>query len=350
MVDASVGWSWARRRVARTADGLSSLVDVTPAGISGEQQVMAVAAVDALHAWVVAGNLSAAGSVTVEATRDGGANWIQAHVPGQASNADVTFLDPQHGWLTLSRLISQGTMLDETLMRTLDGGRTWSQIFHGARRVTIQPHVQVGDCLWSGVRFVTPLLGFTGLSCEGDGPPQVEMSRDGGLTWGRQALPRLLRQAGIQMWSGAESPRFVSLENGITFVSNCVGDGLSCTFYGALYRTDDGGRTWSMGSVVRGAGAILLDMTHSWVPYGCAGACPTGPGSTLLTTDNGGVQWTASALPSEVGPNMHASRNFVLVTPTVGFVLATQASGSQTRFFRTTDGGRTFSAFVPSFR
>jgi hypothetical protein len=47
---------------------------------------------------------------------------------------------------------------------------------------------------------------------------------------------------------------------------------------------------------------------------------------------------------------MHASRNFVLVAPTVGFVIATQASGSQTRFFRTTDGGRTFTAFVPSFR
>lgn len=336
--------------MARTTDGVRSLTDVTPPGVGGDHQMFSVAAVDGRHAWVVAGNPSGAGSVTVEATGDGGETWIQSQRQGQAGGASITFLDSQHGWLTVSRVINDGTMLDETLMRTVDGGRNWSAIFHTARRLPIQPGVQVGDCGWSRVSFVTPSLGYAGLACDGDTLPQVDVSHDGGLSWARQTLPVLPRPAGILMSSGVESLRFVSPENGITFVWNCVGDGQSCTYYGALYRTGDGGRTWSVGSVVRGAGAILLDMTHSWVPYGCVGACSIGLGSTLLTTDDGGIRWTAAPLPDELGPNMHASRNFVLVAPTVGFVLATQASGSQTRFFRTTDGGRTFTAFVPRFR
>jgi photosystem II stability/assembly factor-like uncharacterized protein len=350
MLDASLGWAWGASRVARTTDGIRSLTDVTPRGIGGERRIFSVSALDGRHAWVAAGNPSGAGSVTVEATSDGGKTWIQSQVAGQAANADVTFLDAQRGWLTLSRLTSQGTMLDQTLMRTVDGGRSWSQIYHTVRRVAIQPHVQVGDCGGSTVSFVTALVGYAGLSCEGDGPPQLNVSHDGGLSWERRSLPPLSRPAGLLMATGVETPHFVSLENGITFVWNCVGDGQSCSYYGALYRTGDSGRTWSIGSLVSGQGAILFDMAHSWVPYGCAGACQSSRLPTLLTTVDGGDQWTAAALPVELGPNMHGSRSFVLATPMLGFALASQPGDPQTQFFRTQDGGRAFAAFAPSLQ
>jgi photosystem II stability/assembly factor-like uncharacterized protein len=153
------------------------------------------------------------------------------------------------------------------------------------------------------------------------------------------------------MFFSAWQPVFGSATEGSSFVEACVGDGTSCTSYGALDRTFDGGRTWISGPMVFAGGggmALLPDGLHGWLPFSCLRPC--GYQTAMLRTDDGGLHWSQLSLRVELGANMHAERSFELASPTVGFATAGQPLGSAVRFFRTADGGASFAEFTPQLQ
>jgi photosystem II stability/assembly factor-like uncharacterized protein len=101
------------------------------------------------------------------------------------------------------------------------------------------------------------------------------------------------------------------------------------------------------------AGSLAPDPEHAWLPYSVLEGRPhSGGPAPLLTTADGGVTWTQLALPAGLSPNLHAHRTFQLATPEVGYAVAEPAEGFGARsepptFFRTDDGGRTFTQFLP---
>jgi photosystem II stability/assembly factor-like uncharacterized protein len=123
-------------------------------------------------------------------TADGGASWQEGRLPADvgATFRDLFFLDADHGWaITWKENTS-------TLIRTDDGGRTWSE-------TPTQPSATAG--LLDAVRFLSPTAGVTfrgSLDSGGSGsPPTAEMliTSDGGVSWHTHRLPRLVQSCEI---------------------------------------------------------------------------------------------------------------------------------------------------------
>src|SRR5450759_3285843 len=75
MIDASNGWAYGSRRLARTGDGAQTFVDVTPPGVGADRVLRSHAFLDAKRAWVLVGLIATNARATLQATSDGGATW-----------------------------------------------------------------------------------------------------------------------------------------------------------------------------------------------------------------------------------------------------------------------------------
>jgi photosystem II stability/assembly factor-like uncharacterized protein len=349
MLNVSDGWTYGNDMVARTSDGARTFNVVTPPGVGGDSQVTDPFFLDSVHAWVwvIRWNQSVLASAILERTTNGGASWTA--IPFQpAVEGGMTFIDPQHGWMTTARDVDNHTAVENTLWRTADGGETWAAIHTTKHRLDIEPNVQRGDCFQNGIAWTSGTYGIAGVSCPYDSPPAVQVTGDAGATWRTEALPPLPTRPGVVLFATV-GPLHDEGGELVAVVSRCVGtDGNSCRNYGEVYRSADGGMTWSHGAVVWGVGDVLLaDADHAWLPD----ACPTDQcyGSQLLVSSNGGSTWQELPVPSAFSPNMHASRTYSLVTPTLGFVVVWNEFQNGPTYYKTTDGGRTFSPFTPRF-
>jgi photosystem II stability/assembly factor-like uncharacterized protein len=89
----------------------ASAAATTPPGSSGQAPALAaVQFTDPGHGWV-------AGAGRIMATSDGGASWTRQYA-GQADLDQVDFIDAQHGWAAGG----------DSLLRTTDGGASWTAL------------------------------------------------------------------------------------------------------------------------------------------------------------------------------------------------------------------------------
>jgi photosystem II stability/assembly factor-like uncharacterized protein len=141
------------------------------------------------------------------ATSDGGRVWTRQYA-GTAALRQVDFTDAAHGW----------AVGQSTLMRTADGGATWTTL--------PEPRLS-GHCVAvSAVHFVSPALGYAiAASAAGaaNAGGQLLRTTDGGVTWA--AVPGAPASAQAVCFGG---PR-----------DGYVGSP------GRIWRTTDGGTTWS---------------------------------------------------------------------------------------------------------
>jgi len=262
----------------------------------------------------------------------------------------MTFIDPRHGWIISGRQVRNHTAIENTLWRTSDGGQTWSQLFQTMHRISIQPNVQVGDCDWLGqIAWTSETHGVAGVNCPFDGPPAVEVTNDGGVTWMAVRLPGLPPRPGVALFEDVGDFHVFAGGHLAAFVTRCVGpDGISCQPYGEMYRSSDGGVTWTTGSVIlRGGGLLMPDSDHAWMPDAClTEQCDS---AQLLVTSDGGAHWQQLALPQALWPNLHGSRIYSFVSPTVGYVVATNEMAGTVDYYESVDAGRTFVPFTPRF-
>lgn len=351
MLNTRDGWTYGNDLVARTSNGARTFNVVTPPGVGGDSQVSDPFFLDASHAWVwvIRWNQSELADATLERTTDGGASWTA--IPFQpASEGGMTFLDPEHGWMTSGRQLNNNTAIEDTLWRTSDGGQTWRQLFQSTYRIAIQPNLQKGDCYWLGrIAWTSLVHGVAGVSCPFDAPPSVQVTDDGGSTWALAKLPALAPRAGIVLFENVAEIHAFAGGRLAALVSRCVGaDGTSCFPYGQLYRSDDAGMNWTQGSVVERGGPLLMpDSDHAWMPDACV--TEQCDGAELLVSSDAGDHWQQLPLPRELWPNLHGSRIYSVVTPTIGYVVASNAMIGTTEYYETDDGGRTFNRFQPRF-
>ncbi|MCH7792109.1 MAG: hypothetical protein IID31_07515 [Planctomycetes bacterium] len=139
-------------------------------------------------------------------TQDGGATWTTrvAGPYGTDPFYTVYFSDPLHGFVAGNN--SDG-------LRTIDGGQTW------------QPMTGLVAGSWREFDFVSPLRGFAGAN------GACAYTSDGGLTWDFRSV-----------WPNAP------VTYGLDFRDEDVGlvaGFVSATRETGLFRTSDGGRTWS---------------------------------------------------------------------------------------------------------
>jgi photosystem II stability/assembly factor-like uncharacterized protein len=234
----------------------------------------AVFVLDADHAWAITD------IHTIYRSSDGGASWAAANLPDNCGiQIGLSFVDATVGYV-----ICLDDYARATVMRTGDGGATWTVITTNATTDSgpIGSVMEATDeqTLWAA-------------SNDFDNGTQalLAVSRNGGATWTDAKLPGVpaanvrAEDAGKPGWS-ASLPTFVTPEDGLVgVVDRSIGSS-----GGRFFGTDDGGRTWKEEPQASGQNrspAAVLTM-DSWVAY------DDSPPQILHTSD-GGAHWTAVA-------------------------------------------------------
>ncbi|MFN3490868.1 MAG: WD40/YVTN/BNR-like repeat-containing protein, partial [Anaerolineales bacterium] len=226
------------------------------------------------NGWILADLGIGAGSMAVSVfqTTNGGANWNRVYTndPNLEGSGDtlplggikvlLAPLDMQTAWIG-GVVYSNGTVY---LFRTDDGGATWTTI----ENIELPQSAQSSEIRVEKIRFLSATQGVLVLRVTSANQRTLIFSTDdGGETW--QAFPTDIPEAGLLEIPSANEVVFYSSDQfyitedaGVTFniinsetsFGNTVTDisfvnsktGWLVTNQKTLYRTEDGGQTWTV--------------------------------------------------------------------------------------------------------
>lgn len=313
LVSPTQGWALIDQHLRWTTTGGASWVDITPS-IAG-LMIHAVTFTSPSHGWLtgtVPGDDS--GKMVLLTTADGGKTWSQQALPVAMSGgtptlpiaSHVQFLDNMTGWIVY-QLPSGNNFSLGTLLRTRDGGATWTQ-----------HELPIGE----PVRFISVDVGWVAGGVAGD---SLYITRDGGVSWAAQEP---IPQAEMTEQAVYQLPTFVSSQEGYLPMT-LSRPGHSRVM---IYRTTDSGQTWALH-----AEQALSSSVEQGVSVPVA----------ILSADKQVV-----AEPAGSGSLPAGVTEFVFASPQSGWAVA--ASGScvagstgcamRAGIYQTTDGGQTWSA------
>jgi photosystem II stability/assembly factor-like uncharacterized protein len=283
----------------------------------------AVFFVDAQRGWAV-GSKGA-----LLRTEDGGAHWTLRARPTEDALQDVFFTDAQTGWIVCERSIYAPMRADEArgyLLKTTDGGASWRRVdvLKGADVDIVLARVRFADAAhgwvfgemgalyattdggasWTRQRVPTRhlLLGASFLDAQkgwlSGGGLTLLKTADGGASW-LESVVNAPASYAAQTQKGAGSsvstPRGASSNagpNASTLRLNAVyftnaETGWAVGAGGAIFNTNDGGRTWNPQE--SGVKADLFDVKFLNTQEGWA----VGSEGTQLHTNDGGRAWAS---------------------------------------------------------
>lgn len=338
------GLSGQERHFLRSSDGGLLWKDITPPdtdeGADGVRRSALAASRDAQDAWIVYGgemDLERGPiAVVVWRTADAGVSWQPSRVieaPGGSGWFEplaLGFLDDGFGWLMAA--IDAGMMKQYiALYTTSDDGATWVRVLDP---YSDQP---VHTCPKTGLVFVDHQTGWMTRDCAGlMDQVTVIITTDGGVTWtetplpaspdlpGGFAYPNLCVPQGIRLESPSAGSLVVACRQFLetpTAAGETVKEGPH-----ALYRSADGGVTWST-TEVPGGSLFWLDSQRGW-----------SLGRTILWTEDGGATWTRRH-------EVNWDGQFGFVDAMNGWAVATNED--ETALVRTSSGGTRWSILKP---
>ncbi len=332
MIDGTVGWADSTNALWHTTDGGVTWTDATPpggfVGTYGDESatdfftIRDAAFLTGRRAWV------AGMSATISRTNDGGHTWLRVRVPlAIATIAQLTFIDPLHGWALARGDAAAGSQAVQ-ILRTVDGGVTWTSI-----SLTEYGHETPGSLALvggkSGLGFRDPKVGFATGSGPLPGVAVLSMSPDGGQTWQSHALPVPPGYSQDVLTTGP--PYFFTVRDGVLPAN--------VRPHQFFYATHDGGRTWAAGAELpAGSTWSFADPVHGWA---------LDEGSTrLLVTRDGSRRWTV--LPSNLSGLAGGDSGILdFVTTNVGFALISRPNPMSNALLKTVDGGHIWRVMHP---
>ena len=340
--------------LARTTDGGRSWTDVTPAAARpmlatpDATQVLDQLGGDRAYLAVTAAteeSNSAVNTTMVFATTDGGRTWTEsAPLRAMSTVSEVSFADPQHGFLLLGggddAMGQDAVWLD----RTSDGGAHWSLAAEtpAPPGTTVAPRPGPGripaTCDKNGLAFPTATNGWISSTCNAGLANALLVSHDGGVSWADESLPLPAKTCagGACTVSG---PQFL---DGTGFVTvDPEPDGA------ALLVTRDLGQTWDRLPLPTGLQYPQITFFSPTQGVLVAGKTQGAFGGTFYTTADGGQTWT----PVPQGANLtRLGVTIDFATPEDGFAWTNGLESdpaSPTSIYETTDSGRTWHQFTP---
>jgi photosystem II stability/assembly factor-like uncharacterized protein len=248
-LDARIGFvtGWAGTGVgplAKTSDGGATWQRI----VIPADRIPALRFIDERVGW--AGGFVGDHDAVVLRTEDGGGTWQATLHPGGNPGyptGQLQAVDGQRAWAVTTEPCP--SVCPRALQRTTDGGKMWTTLLRG-------------DI--AAIRFASASRGWLAL-VDPPGSVEVKVTSDGGTTWTggfRTTSPGLALDAATtqRAWFMTQDTAYCSMSN--------------CTKY-ELFRTDDGGVTWSglgnpKGSTAGCSGGFLS---------GCSSQAPDAAGS-----------------------------------------------------------------------
>lgn len=256
------------------------------------------------------------------ATEDAGTSWQIQRRPTPDALRDVYFVDAETGWLVCERSVYLLKANDEPrayLMRTTDGGATWTRV------------VVTGNDV--DVRLVRILFASSQLGWVFGETGALFMTRDAGANWIKQRIPtrRLLLGGAFaddrQGWIvGAGATLLRTMDAGETWLAAAPVDttntrlnavafasarrGWAVGAAGRVFATSDGGRSWH--AQTSNVQADLYDVkflneNEGWI---------VGAEGTILHTTDGGSNWR-----TESSGTMHSLERLCFVDRSHGWAV-----------------------------
>ncbi|WP_256795697.1 oxidoreductase [Terrabacter sp. Ter38] len=289
---------------------------VTPTGTT--ERLRGLAPVSRDVAWVSGSN------GTVLRTTDGGRTWTDVSPQGLGTAVlqfrDIEAFDARH-----AVILSIGEGEDSRILVTDDGGATWTESFRNTDPAAFY------DCM----AFSSPRRGLA-MSDPVDGRFRLVETSDGGRSWTPvEAAGMLAAQTGEFAFAASGT----CLAAGVGGRTYLVSGGVHPA---RVFTSADHGHTWTVADspVAGGASAGIFSVSfrdaRRGVIVGGDFAAPTGAVDNAAWTSDGGRTWTKSS----TNPSGYRSGS-AWVPHTARTVLAVGPSGSDV----STDGGRTWSTF-----
>ncbi|HLF72747.1 MAG TPA: hypothetical protein VI524_00240 [Anaerolineales bacterium] len=323
------GWAVTETGIARTTDGGFTWYDVTPPEMTETGYSIEVFFLDKGHAWVQRPDFEEfPNSGLLSRTSDGGLTWSTSTTP--FSDGEIHFLDPENGWM-LADLGKGAGSNAVAVYQTIDGGSSWDL------KYTNDPnHPEAGESLplggiKSGIIPLSMRRAWVGGVNYSPGTLYLYRTNDGGTSWSRVILELPAGAENSELGIDVDQMQFVSEEDGLLAL-HISGDSSRT----ALYVTHDAGNTWTL--------------TPTLIPDGGASDFVSVEEAVIYNGEQFYVTRDAARTWSIIPPNIVFSDSFAsmeFVNTHSGWVITADPTSNQRSLYRTHDGGATWFPVIP---
>lgn len=329
--------------VIHTEDGGWSWMVVTPPQSFTDEErqfeLMAPSAffLDSARAWVIYDGRDK----PVWRTADGGKTWIPSSNLFASDRALLFFRGPSIGWMLLYEGATSGGQVAMELYGTRDGGSSW---------VNLVPYYAELGCPSTGMYYADEQVGWISGACpEILAAESLLHTQDGGDTWDSVDLPAPSQEP--HLFENADSrpgclgyalysPVLFNRDNG-ALVLGCEhwirGDSENPVPPKYLYRTLDGGRSWTT-SAVPDKYVTYVDQRSMWT------VSATDSGLTIWHSSDAGISWRAVSNTAWTG-------SVFIFNDRLAYAFARPLGASpppeDRKLLRSTDGCRTWEIVTP---
>ena len=274
MEDADTGWGLSQDAVFYTTDGGRDWKNITPQSGWLAQSIVKGFFLNASTAWVIQPAEKNFDTGTLYHTEDGGQSWEATKVPFGPN--PLHFLNANDGWVMADRGAAAGSM-GVDIYKTTDGGTSWTKVQSAGPETQDTPGALPFGGDKSGMAFKDMRDGWIGGFQPIIDHSYLYRTTDGGNTWTFQNLtiPAAFSSSSVLTLA----PKFFTNQEGMLPVSLEM-QVQSIDFY----VTHDGGQTWQSTAVVQNQEAydiVSMQDIRVWSK------------NTLKVTHDGAQNWTS---------------------------------------------------------
>jgi photosystem II stability/assembly factor-like uncharacterized protein len=321
MFDERSGWGISQTSVLRTADSATTWHTAGPS--TGEASGYTVTSyfLDAAHGWILVPVPNDMLHGILYRSSDGGVSWMES--PAPFGDGQLHFVDARRGWMMATLGAGAGSM-GIAVFQTQDGGATWTQSYtNDPNQPEAGSSLPLGG-LKNGIAATSIEKAWIGGVTYAPGTVYLYQTVDGGRSWTKSPVqdPAGYEQAELQ----TAGPVFV--DAGIAYLPVHLSSQNGVLL--AIYLSRDGGASWLLSPELIPQGGPM-DFVSAQTGF-------VWNGTNFYATKDAAQSWTV-VTPDLAFGDTFSGMDFV--TPQVGFVLRTDASGIAS-LYKTVDGAATW--------
>lgn len=321
------GWGIAESYLVRTNDGGITWYNVTPPDVEEVAAVVETFILDNDHAWVQKPDFNNfPNNGLLYHTSDGGLTWTISSTP--FSGGDLRFIDSDNGWMLADLGVGAGSNA-VAVFQTRDGGATWTQTYTNDPNLPDASDSLPLGGLKSDLVPINMQIAWVGGVIYAPGTVYLYRTDDGGQSWTQVDLELPEGAEDFELSMDEDQMKFVSADDGF-LAMRMSGDATQT----AVYVTHDAGDTWMLTpTLIPGAGASDFLSEQEAIIYN---------GEQFYVTRDAARTWTT------VSPDIVFGDSFVtmdFVNPNSGWIVT--LAEEEYALYRTHDGGVTWLPATP---